>query len=145
MNVEIGTEAAQFPEKKYIHGIFVVVQHEGRNIHEFLHISILTKWSVSRDFRLWGRICVQRRDGGLAQVSLRTLHLHPSRSRQTNQSDRLLITLWLTFWCLTQIGSSWVSYANFITFSYFSFAFAYSTTKSMVFRVFQPNTIFIYY
>jgi hypothetical protein len=25
MNVEIGTEAAQFPEKKYINGIFVAV------------------------------------------------------------------------------------------------------------------------
>ncbi len=26
MNVEIGTEAAQFPEKEYIKGIFVAVQ-----------------------------------------------------------------------------------------------------------------------
>ncbi len=26
MNVEIGTEAKQFPEKKYINGIFVAVQ-----------------------------------------------------------------------------------------------------------------------
>jgi hypothetical protein len=26
MNVEIGTEAAQFPEKKYINGIFLAVQ-----------------------------------------------------------------------------------------------------------------------
>ncbi len=26
MTVEIGTEAAQFPEKKYINGIFVAVQ-----------------------------------------------------------------------------------------------------------------------
>ncbi len=26
MNVEIGTEAAQFPEKEYISGIFVAVQ-----------------------------------------------------------------------------------------------------------------------
>jgi hypothetical protein len=25
MNVEIGTEAAQFPEKEYINGIFVVI------------------------------------------------------------------------------------------------------------------------
>ncbi len=25
MNVEIGTEAAQFPEKEYVNGIFVVV------------------------------------------------------------------------------------------------------------------------
>jgi hypothetical protein len=28
MNVEIGTEAAQFPEKEYINGIFVAVQGE---------------------------------------------------------------------------------------------------------------------
>jgi hypothetical protein len=28
MNVEIGTEAVQFPEKKYINGIFVAVQHK---------------------------------------------------------------------------------------------------------------------
>ncbi len=27
MNVEIGTEAAQFPEKEYINGIFVAVRH----------------------------------------------------------------------------------------------------------------------
>ncbi len=27
MNVEIGTEAMQFPEKEYIKGIFVAVQH----------------------------------------------------------------------------------------------------------------------
>ncbi len=26
MNVEIGTEASQFPEKKYINGIYVAVQ-----------------------------------------------------------------------------------------------------------------------
>ncbi len=26
MNVEIGTEASQFPEKEYINGIFVAVQ-----------------------------------------------------------------------------------------------------------------------
>jgi hypothetical protein len=28
MNVEIGTEAAQFPEKEYINGIFVAVHHK---------------------------------------------------------------------------------------------------------------------
>jgi hypothetical protein len=28
MNVEIGTEAAQFPEKEYINGIFVAVQYK---------------------------------------------------------------------------------------------------------------------
>jgi hypothetical protein len=30
MNVEIGTEAAQFPEKEYINGIFVAVCSHGR-------------------------------------------------------------------------------------------------------------------
>jgi hypothetical protein len=29
MNVEIGAEAALFPEKEYIHGIFVAVQLTG--------------------------------------------------------------------------------------------------------------------
>jgi hypothetical protein len=29
MNVEIGTEAAQFPEKEYINGIFLAVQEDG--------------------------------------------------------------------------------------------------------------------
>jgi hypothetical protein len=28
MNVEIGTEAAQFPDKEYINGIFLAVQYE---------------------------------------------------------------------------------------------------------------------
>jgi hypothetical protein len=40
-NVEIGTEAVQFPEKEYINGIFVAVrsmraeklQHTGKNIN----------------------------------------------------------------------------------------------------------------
>jgi hypothetical protein len=30
MNVETGTEAVQFPEKKYINGIFVAVQQKER-------------------------------------------------------------------------------------------------------------------
>jgi hypothetical protein len=29
MNVEIGTEVAQFPEKEYINGIFVAVNGKG--------------------------------------------------------------------------------------------------------------------
>ncbi len=31
MNVEIGNEAVQFPEKEYINGIFVEVQERGDN------------------------------------------------------------------------------------------------------------------
>ncbi len=35
MNVEIGTEAAQFPEKEYINEFFVAVRHRTPNkIHE---------------------------------------------------------------------------------------------------------------
>jgi hypothetical protein len=34
MNVEIGTQAAQFPEKEYINGIFVAVQIPDRKISE---------------------------------------------------------------------------------------------------------------
>jgi hypothetical protein len=33
MNVEIGTEAAQFPEKEYINGIFVAVHEISRGFH----------------------------------------------------------------------------------------------------------------
>ncbi len=31
MNVDIGTEAAQFPEKEYVNGIFVAVQVNTRS------------------------------------------------------------------------------------------------------------------
>jgi hypothetical protein len=31
MNVEIGTEAAQFPEKEYINGIFLAVYTDKKN------------------------------------------------------------------------------------------------------------------
>jgi hypothetical protein len=33
MNVEIGTETAQFPEKEYINGIFVAVWFEIHSFH----------------------------------------------------------------------------------------------------------------
>jgi hypothetical protein len=32
MNVEIGAEAAQFPEKEYINGIAVAVSRTGRDV-----------------------------------------------------------------------------------------------------------------
>ncbi len=41
MNVEIGTEAAQFPEKEYINGIFVTV-----------HISSVSRGSSEYSFSL---------------------------------------------------------------------------------------------
>jgi hypothetical protein len=34
MNVETGTEAAQFPEKEYIYGIFVAVQKIYKSIQK---------------------------------------------------------------------------------------------------------------
>ncbi len=34
MDVEIGTEAAQFPEKEYINGIFLAVNVQGKKIYE---------------------------------------------------------------------------------------------------------------
>ncbi len=34
MNVEIGAEAAQFPEKEYINGIAVAVQYSNRMLTE---------------------------------------------------------------------------------------------------------------
>jgi hypothetical protein len=34
MNVEIGTEATQFPEKEYIHGIFLAVLHRLAETHQ---------------------------------------------------------------------------------------------------------------
>jgi hypothetical protein len=41
MNVEIGTEAAQFPEKEYINEIFVAVQHEDPKIYSIVYYSWL--------------------------------------------------------------------------------------------------------
>jgi hypothetical protein len=35
MNVEIGTEAAQFPEKEYINGIFVAVWERVFNLRSY--------------------------------------------------------------------------------------------------------------
>ncbi len=35
MNVEIGTEAAQFPEKEYINGIFLAVYSRMKIIFQF--------------------------------------------------------------------------------------------------------------
>ncbi len=39
MNVEIGTEAALFPEKEYINGIFVAVFASSRRVHTALEYS----------------------------------------------------------------------------------------------------------
>jgi glucose/arabinose dehydrogenase len=58
MNVEIGTEAAQFPEKEYINGIFVAVHGVGWGnvvrvqVFEFgqctLHTNFLSTYNVGR-------------------------------------------------------------------------------------------------
>ncbi len=48
MNVEIGTETAQFSEKEYINGIFVAVEKIWLDI-SFLQCIILYVMYVSRD------------------------------------------------------------------------------------------------
>jgi hypothetical protein len=42
MNVEIGTEAAQFPEKEYINGIFLAVYCSGDAIYCTLYFLCFT-------------------------------------------------------------------------------------------------------
>ncbi len=49
MNVEIGTEAAQFPEKEYMNGIFVAVRvwvdpRDGRGVSDIVVNPILHTW-----------------------------------------------------------------------------------------------------
>jgi hypothetical protein len=43
MNVEIGTEAAKFPEKEYINGIFLKQCRSHNNIPKMLYIKILDR------------------------------------------------------------------------------------------------------
>ncbi len=40
MNVEIGTEAAQFPEKEYINGIFIAVYRTNSALSLYVSISL---------------------------------------------------------------------------------------------------------
>jgi hypothetical protein len=65
MNVEIGTEAAQFPEKEYINGIFVAVRSDALTtppdlIHSkiwFLRAAVKKQYSRPKEkikYRLWG-------------------------------------------------------------------------------------------
>ncbi len=42
MNVEIGTEAAQFPEKEYINGSFVAV-YDGTFTENYIESSVLLR------------------------------------------------------------------------------------------------------
>jgi hypothetical protein len=44
MNVEIGTEAAQLPEKEYINGIFLAV-HDHLTPHQ--HVGLVKRYSVA--------------------------------------------------------------------------------------------------
>jgi hypothetical protein len=46
MNVEIGAEAALFPEKEYISGIFVAVQSDPTQVLLFLNMSPYTLHAV---------------------------------------------------------------------------------------------------
>jgi hypothetical protein len=45
MNVEIGTEAVEFPEKEYINGIIVAV-HNVLECQQFLKVKTLMSWGV---------------------------------------------------------------------------------------------------
>jgi hypothetical protein len=47
MNVEIGTEAAQFPEKEYRSGIFLAVKEEGKDL-EFVSCCANIYWVRAR-------------------------------------------------------------------------------------------------
>jgi hypothetical protein len=52
MNVEIGTDAAQFPKKKYLNGIFVAVC----TFQGFVYLLIVRQiFSLTRKFTLWPR------------------------------------------------------------------------------------------
>ncbi len=56
MNVEIGSEAAQFPEKEYINGIFIAVCHANTAIgHSWktIHWPLLYVYGVTKEFS-WG-------------------------------------------------------------------------------------------
>ncbi len=48
MNVENGTEAAQFPEKEYINGIFLAVGLESQVVRDFgsCAVGVLLLWVV---------------------------------------------------------------------------------------------------
>jgi hypothetical protein len=62
MNVEIGTEAAQFPEKEYINGIFIAVQcriknRKSVNIKKLLFLALLVNKKFAKKER-------ERKKGG---------------------------------------------------------------------------------
>ncbi len=50
MNVEIGAEAAQFPEKEYINGIAVTVHQELKGI--VIHIQIISQYPKFKIFHI---------------------------------------------------------------------------------------------
>jgi hypothetical protein len=50
MNVEIGTEAAQFPEEEYINGILVAMQLPGNGIRQLSMPQNSTQSSGMDDF-----------------------------------------------------------------------------------------------
>jgi hypothetical protein len=57
MNVEIGTEAAQLPEKEYINGIFLAVYCSGDAIH-FTYTVFLVFYDGSPSREWYHRIAV---------------------------------------------------------------------------------------
>ncbi len=72
LNVEIGTEAAQFPEKEYIKGIFLAVQsHRSGWILETLSTKVsLQEAGKEEDWSILQRYFLKPRDRGLCSVRL---------------------------------------------------------------------------
>jgi hypothetical protein len=71
MNVEIGTEAAQFPEKEYIHGVFVAMQL----ICKFVVLL------VKNSYWLWWS-GIAYGDGGFLEESLIEMNLTPCLAKK---------------------------------------------------------------
>ncbi len=87
MNVEIGTEAPQFPEKEYLNGIFVAVWFDKE--------SPLSKWIWTRrnpphplpaPTQKLGKNCMLSKDDRWSIVLLLYCILWPSERRVANQS-----------------------------------------------------------
>ncbi len=84
MNVEIGTEAAQFPGKEYINGIFVAVCNV--KLNPFLESSILAICHLSCASSRSSALC--RAAPSRAPSSSASRREFSARSRRTSHSRR---------------------------------------------------------
>jgi hypothetical protein len=71
MNVEIGTEAAQFPEKEYINGIFVAVwimMYKGQRYTDYIRrlqrVVVCLGWPVWASSYMSDRLETKRQNAG---------------------------------------------------------------------------------